>query len=125
VIDGPFGFPFPSYVLGTGLGPQSSGFNSPCAPEGDNSVQFYGASAAPAWHVIATEYGHNDMLDPDAACGMTCSVCAAGPTPALFLRLVAGHLTAFFRGALQQDAGAFPILSDTASAPVVITVESR
>ncbi len=125
VVDGPFGFPFPTYVLGTGLGPQSSGFNSACAPEGDNSVQFYGASAAPAWHVIATEYGHNDMLDADASCGMTCSVCAAGPTPALFLQMVSGHLTAFFRGTLQQDATALPILSNTAASPVEITVESR
>jgi len=125
VVDGPFDFPFPTYVLGTGLGPQSSGFNSACAPEGDNSVQFYGASAAPAWHVIATEYGHNDVLDADASCGMTCSVCTAGPTPALFLQLVSGHLTAFFRGALQQDAAAFPILSDLAAAPVEITVENR
>jgi len=125
VIDGPFNFPFPTYVLGTGLGPEGSGFNSPCAPEGDNSVQFYGASAAPAWHVIATEYGHNDMLDADASCGMTCSVCAAGPTPALFLQLVSGHLTAFFRGTLQQDAAALTTLTDTLAAPVAITVENR
>jgi chlorophyllase len=125
VVDGPFNFPFPSYVLGTGLGPQGSGFNSPCAPAGDNSVQFFGASAAPAWHVIATEYGHMDMLDDDASCGMTCSVCTAGPTPALFLQLVSGHLTAFFRGALQQDATAFSTLSNAAVSPVTITVENR
>jgi chlorophyllase len=125
VIDGPFGFPFPSYVLGTGLGSQSSGFNQPCAPTGDNHVEFYGASAAPAWHVVATEYGHNDLLDEDASCGMTCTVCAGGPTPALFLQLVSGHLTAFFRGALQQDAGAFATLSNTGAAPVTVTVESR
>lgn len=125
VVTGPFNFPFPSYVLGTGLGPQSSGFNQPCAPEGDNHVQFYEASAAPAWHVVATDYGHNDMLDPDASCGMVCTVCAGGPTPELFLQLVSGHLTAFFRGALQQDAASFSVLTNTGAAPVAITVENR
>jgi hypothetical protein len=52
-------------------------------------------------------------------------VCAGGPTPGLFLQLVSGHLTAFFRGALQQDAAAFATLTDTGAAPVAVTVENR
>jgi len=123
VIEGTFGLPFPSYVLGTGLGPTGA---QPCAPAGDNHEQFYGASASPAWHVVATEYGHNDMLnDTVTGCGMVCTVCPKGPDKASMRKLTAGQLVAFFRGSLQGDPAAYAWLTDTAKAPVKMTAESK
>lgn len=117
VLTGPLSFPFPSLVIGTGRG-------GACAPAGDNHVQFYAASASPAWHVIASDYGHGDMLDEDAASAAGL-VCDSNPDREPMRRLTAGMLTAFFRGALQGDAGAYAFLNDTAAAPVAIMVESK
>ncbi|MDA3863592.1 MAG: hypothetical protein PF689_06945 [Deltaproteobacteria bacterium] len=123
VIGGPFNFPFPSYVLGTGLGP--TGMQA-CAPDGDNHEQFYEASASPAYHVTATEYGHNDMLDDNLeGCGMECTSCASGPEPLLMRELVQAHLVAFFRGTLQGDSSVFSVLADENSAPVTIETETK
>jgi len=117
VLTGPLDFPFPSLVIGTGRG-------GACAPDGDNHVQFYAASAAPAWHVVASDYGHGDMLDEDAA-SAAALVCDSNPDREPMRRLTAGMLTAFFRGALQGDVGAFALLSDVAAAPAAIVVESK
>jgi chlorophyllase len=127
VIQGSFGFPFPSFVLGTGLGPISSGPLQPaCAPEGDNHVQFYDASASPAWHTVATEQGHLDMLDAATpGCGMECTACLTGPDKAGMRLLTGGSLAAFFRGSLQGDGSAYGWLLDTASAPVPVVMESK
>lgn len=117
VLTGPLNFPFPSLVIGTGLG-------GACAPDGDNHVQFYAASTSPAWHVVASDYGHGDMLDEDAA-GAAALVCDSNSDREPMRRLTAGLLTAFFRGALQGDAGAYSVLSDAAAAPAAIVVESK
>ena len=122
IISGPFNFPFPSYALGTGKGPTGL---QPCAPAGDNHVQFYGASASPAWHVVATDYGHMDMLNANNSCGLTCSVCAAGQNKPNMVKLTGGMLAAFFRGSLQGDTAAFDWLTDVGKAPATITAESK
>ncbi|HOW73220.1 MAG TPA: hypothetical protein PKY77_21695 [Phycisphaerae bacterium] len=82
--------------------------------------------ASPAWHVVALEMGHLDVLDASRpGCGLICSVCVEGPDPAASRKLVAGLLTAFFRAGLQGDVTAYEYLSDTLAAPAPITVESR
>jgi len=117
VIDGPFEFPYPSLVIGTALG-------GSCAPGGDNHVQFYEASAAPVWHIIALDYGHGDMLDEDVA-ALAAVVCSSGEERDKMRKLTAGLLTAFFRGTLQGESAAFATLSDVGAAPTAITVESK
>lgn len=119
VVRGPFGFPFPSLVIGTGLG-------GACAPAGDNHVQFYEASAPPAWHVVAPNAGHADMLDPDALnLVATTGVCTIGADPAGMRRLTGGLLAAFFRGCLQGDSGALAYLTDTSLMPIETVVEAK
>ncbi len=119
VIQGPFGFPFPSLIVGTGLG-------GACAPEGDNHVQFYEASAPPAWHVVAPNAGHADMLDSDALNVVAATgVCAVGTDPAGMRRLTGGLLVAFFRGCLQGDSNALGYLTDTSVMPIQVVVETN
>lgn len=117
VVQGTFAFSLPTLVLGTGLG-------GSCAPAGDNHEQFYAASPGPAWHIIATEHGHGDMLDAGVS-DLAARVCAGGPDPDGMRRLVGGLLTAFFRGSLQGDAAAYAWLLETDAAPVAIIAESK
>ncbi|MBN1345871.1 MAG: dienelactone hydrolase family protein [Phycisphaerae bacterium] len=119
VVQGPFGFDFPSLVIGTGLG-------GACAPEGDNHVQFYEASASPAWHVVAVDAGHGDMLDENSVDSrLLGAVCQVGPDRPGMLELTAGLLVAFFRGALLGDEASFGYLTDTEAAPIAVDVESK
>jgi chlorophyllase len=125
VIDGQFAFNTPAFILGTGLGPQAQ-FGQACAPDGDNHVQFYGASQSPAWHVVATDFGHMDMLDANSGCGFVCNACPAGQGDLADMRtLTAGMLVAFFRGSLQGDNASYSTLLDTSNAPANITAESK
>lgn len=127
IVDEALHLPVPTLVVGTGLGPVPSGpFLPSCAPEGENHEQFYDASGPPAWHVVAVEYGHQDMLDDETPdCGLVCSLCPAGPDRIGMRTLSAGLLTAFFRASLQGVDSAYEDLSSTRQAPVQITVESR
>lgn len=118
IIRGPLDLNLPSLIIGAGV-------SGNCAPPGANHEQFYDASASPAWHVVASDYGHVDMLDEDAAEANTvfCGSGLADREP--MRRLVAGLLTAFFRGALQDDPNAFSVLTATDAAPARITTESK
>jgi chlorophyllase len=117
VVQGTFPFSIPALVIGTGLG-------GACAPEGDNHVQFYGACRSPAWHVVAFDYGHGDVLDDEWAAA-SAMVCASGSDLANMRRLTAGLLVAFFRGSLQGDEQAYHFLTDTGAAPSRIGVEAK
>lgn len=119
LINGPFAFAGATLILGTGTG-------GPCAPKGDNHLQFYEASASPAWYVNAPTAGHADMLDensPDFA--RIRDYCGSGDNPPGMLRLAGGQLAAFFRYSLQGDATALAYLTDVAAAPIEIVVETK
>jgi len=120
IADQPFNLKMPSLIIGTGLGPQAGTAGSACAPAGDNHVQFYTESSSPAWHALASEYGHLDMLnDQTPGCNLTCAVCPSGPSRAPMRKFSGGLLVAFFRGALQGDTSGYDWLTDTAAAPIV------
>lgn len=95
VLDREFAYAFPSLVLGAGL-------SGSCAPEGENHVQFFHAVPVPAWHAVAADYGHGDMLDPLFA-QLASGVCRSGRNPADMRRFTAGILVAFFSAALRDD----------------------
>ncbi len=119
VITGPFDFSVPALIIGAEL----SGL---CAPEGENHVQFYEASAPPAWHAVVPEGGHADMLDDDApGVHLARLLCPGGPDTDGMRRLTAGLLVALFRGTLQDDPDAFLLLDDTEAAPKAYTIESK
>jgi len=123
VCDGPFGFPFPSLLIGTGLGPVPV-LGQACAPEGGNHEQFHQYSASPAYHVIAADYGHLDMLDDETpGCGLAGEICEEGPERAGMRTLSAGLLVAFFRATLQGDERSYEYLTDPARIPGNVEIE--
>jgi chlorophyllase len=117
----------PALVVGTGLGPVSTGpFSTPCAPEGQNHEQFWQACHAPAWHAVAPDYGHLDMLDDvTPECGATCTLCPAGPDRAGMRALTGGMTIALLRDVLQGGEDAATTLGDPATAPVDAIVEVK
>lgn len=115
----PLSYSAPSLVIGCAK-------SGSCAPTGDNHVQFYAASPSPAWHVVALDYGHGDMLNDDARdIGLVTAVCFSNPDREPMRRLCAGLLTAHFRAALQGDASATAYLANAAAMPAGVEVESK
>ena len=126
IADKAFNLDVTTIIIGTGLGPIASGFNQACAPEGDNHVQFYNASSSPAFHSVAVDYGHMDMLnDSTPNCGMVCTSCKAGPDRANMRKYTSAQLTAFFRYTLQGDNTMPDILTNTAKANIKVTMENK
>ena len=127
VITGPTPFAIPTLVIGTGLGPNSiDGFSPACAPEGENHTKFYDAAQTPAYHLVATEHGHLDMLDDSlSGCGLECSSCPGGGSKQVMRSATAGWIVALMRGALQGDEGAFALISPPDAAPTTVTAESK
>ncbi len=112
----PFVFDIPTLIIGAGIA-------GACAPEGDNYVQFFEASPPPSTLVIATDYGHGDMLDEETA-ALAASVCASNDDRELMRRLTAGLLVAFFRAQL-QDAPAATLQIDPEALPAAVSIQSK
>jgi len=127
VLDSTIPFVFPSLIIGTGKGPQEFGFPAQaCAPEGDNHVQFYTASNSPAYHVVATAYGHNDILnDETPGCILYCTMCPEGPSRRPMRSLASGMLLALFRATLQGKTDDFAALYDEDNTPGVVELEHK
>jgi chlorophyllase len=126
IADKPFNLNVTSLIIGTGLGPESVGLNPACAPEGDNHIQFYNASSSPAYHSVAVDYGHMDMLnDSTPNCGMVCTSCKAGPDRANMRKYTGAQLTAFFRYTLQGDNQMLDILTNESKANIKVTMEHK
>lgn len=117
VVQEPFAFSIPALVLGTELGGN-------CAPVGDNHVQFYAASQSPAWHVVALNQGHADMLE-EAEAKAAAMFCESGPDRAGMRRLAGGLLTALFRATLQADASAYEYLTGQSETPIPVLAERK
>jgi chlorophyllase len=124
VLEGGLDSDEPAFILGTGLGPELV-FGMACAPEGDNHENFYEALPSPAYHVVAPDYGHEDMLDDDLGECSFCGLCEEGPDDGGLRELTAGMLTAFFRMTLQGVDDDEALLTDTASAPITIEAETK
>ncbi len=111
---GAFNFPFPSLILGMGLGNSGvPGFE--CAPAIRNYRLFYDASPAPRYEVVARDYGHNDMTNGDTPDGVCFG--AIDGTRSLLRVFVAGQLAAYFTSVLSAQPQ-FAILKNLGNAPV-------
>lgn len=122
------GFALPTLFIGTGLGPVQSGvFGPACAPAQDGYLAFFAASQSPSYELVATEYGHLDMLeDQPAGCGFTCNACEDGSGPrAAMRRASAGWSVALMRRALQGGDDARFVLSSPELAPISATARSK
>jgi chlorophyllase len=107
----------PGFVIGAGI-------RGACSFEGANHWDFFNTLASPAWHMVATDYGHQDMLDErDGA--LARRVCGSGPDRDGMRRLVGGALAAFFRGELQYEDDAHRYLSDSTITPVAVELDAR
>ncbi|HPF39781.1 MAG TPA: hypothetical protein P5081_17735 [Phycisphaerae bacterium] len=116
VIDGVLPFDIPTLILGAGLG-------GACAPDGDNYAAFFDACPSPSVLVVATDYGHGDMLDEETA-GLAASVCESNADREPMRRLTAGLLVAFFRAHLQNNSE-IPDGIEAPGSPTRITIERK
>ncbi|KAJ0974088.1 hypothetical protein J5N97_016053 [Dioscorea zingiberensis] len=95
-------------VIGSGLGGlKKNPIFPPCAPEGVSHQDFFDECCAPAWHFVAKEYGHLDMLD-DETKGFrgkaTYCLCKNGRARKPMRDFVGGAMVAFMKAYLEGDA---------------------
>ncbi|XP_010495652.1 PREDICTED: chlorophyllase-2, chloroplastic-like [Camelina sativa] len=97
----------PVLVIGSGL--VETAWNSlfpPCAHPGVNHEEFFRECQSPAWHFVAEDYGHLDMLD-DNTKGIRGMIfyclCKNGEKRRPMRRFVGGILVSFLKAYLEGD----------------------
>jgi chlorophyllase len=120
-------FSLPLLIIGAGPNPAGpDGQDFICTLLGFDHVKFFTVSQAPVWHVVAPYARHADMLDDERSdCGAIPLLCAPGMDPPGMRQLTGGLMVALFRAALQGDMEAWSWLTDSASAPVAISIEAK
>lgn len=128
-LNDPVIFTGESMFLGTEKGPknQLNGDSAACAPEGDNSSNFYAFYPSPSHHIIAAGVGHLDMLDANECSGAIsiCSTCAGSNDngmKSMFITYTGGLMTAFFNSTLKGLTEYENILNDPSVYPFATTV---
>ena len=126
VIKSPLTYDMPSLVIGTGLGSVVKAMIA-CAPKDDGHLHFWENVPSPAYHVVAVDFGHMEMLDEGVNCGTTCSSCAASPNGdrQSLRRQIGGSLALFFAAALKGENESAHMITDPSLAPVSLTAESK
>uniref|UniRef100_A0A0D6QX90 Uncharacterized protein n=1 Tax=Araucaria cunninghamii TaxID=56994 RepID=A0A0D6QX90_ARACU len=121
--DHDFNNSIPALVIGSGLGPvRRNPLFPPCAPAGVNHVDFFRECRAPAYHFVATEYGHQDFLDDETG-GVrgraTYCLCKNGTAREPMRRFAAGVIVAFLNAWLRNDSADLQdVLANPSRAPV-------
>ncbi|KAL6008081.1 hypothetical protein ACLOJK_033587 [Asimina triloba] len=117
----------PVMVIGTGLGSEKKNCLFPaCAPAGVNHQEFYNECQPPCFHLVATDYGHMDMLDDPTGIiqKMGYCMCVCGKNTEAMRRFVGGMMVAFLQAYLDDDQTdndhLKAILSDPSIAPVKV-----
>lgn len=112
-------------VLGSGLGEVKRNLLFPaCAPKGVNHEDFFNECRKPAYHFVAKDYGHVDMLN-DGTTGIrgkaTYCLCKNGVSREPMRRFVAGISVAFLRAYLEDNSKDLEAIKDgQLEAPVVL-----
>jgi chlorophyllase len=113
----------PTLIVGSGLGAvKRNPLFPPCAPEGVSHREFFSECSAPAYHFVASDYGHMDFLDDETG-GVrgqsSYCVCKNGVAREPMRRFCGGIIVAFLNVCLQNDSGAFnDLLVHPSHAPV-------
>lgn len=118
-----FDFVIPTLVIGSGLGSvKKNPLFPPCAPEGVSHREFFNECLAPAYHFVASDYGHGDFLDDETG-GLrgksNSCLCKNGVAREPMRRFCSGIMVAFLNFCLRNDSGAFnDLLVHPSHAPV-------
>ncbi|CAN6847011.1 hypothetical protein F2Q70_00017713 [Brassica cretica] len=97
----------PVLVIGSGLGELARNpLFPPCAPTGVNHREFFQECQGPAWHFVAKDYGHLDMLDDDTK-GLrgksSYCLCKNGEERKPMRRFIGGIVVSFLMAYLEDD----------------------
>ncbi|KAJ4957313.1 hypothetical protein NE237_014096 [Protea cynaroides] len=118
-----FNLGIPVMVVGTGLGDEKANpVICTCAPEGVNHDEFFKECKPTRGHIVATDYGHMDMLndDPSGIIGWFSSIsCKNGSQSRdLMRRCTGGIVVATIKAYLENDSADLKaILDDPSIAP--------
>lgn len=118
VVGAPLVYDAATLVIGTGG-------NGDCETPTDFAHgRFFDAAPSPAWHLIATNYAHSDMIDPDVNRRLL-PICPLHAQPERMVRFCGGALAGFFRASLQADAGAVVYLEDPTTMEIDVALQSK
>ncbi|GLJ53803.1 hypothetical protein SUGI_1148450 [Cryptomeria japonica] len=117
----------PTLVIGSGLGSKKANFFVPaCAPAGVNHVDFFAECCAPAYHFVAKEYGHMDLLNDELEGVMGKLVdrliqfaCKHGTAREPMRSFTGGIMVAFLKAYLNKET---EILEELVAKPSIIPV---
>ncbi|XP_010932817.1 chlorophyllase-2-like [Elaeis guineensis] len=114
-------------VIGSGLGElKRNPFFPPCAPKGVSHQEFFDECCPPAYHFVAKDYGHLDMLD-DETKGLrgksTYCLCKNGKARKPMRMFVGGVMVAFMKAYLEGETQILVALKDNPEiAPVELLI---
>ncbi|CAL4166029.1 unnamed protein product, partial [Meganyctiphanes norvegica] len=126
-------FALPTYHLSAGLDPTTGAAGTSCAPDWLSNERFWNALSdeAPRWSINATEYGHGDFLNLEAAlilvetrlCGDSYQGDDFAEGVARYRAFVAGQMVAFCKAVLEEDCSSYlPEIEDASRMSVAATV---
>lgn len=103
-------------VIGSGLGEvKRNPLFPPCAPKGVNHEDFFKECREPAYHFVAKDYGHLDMLDDDTK-GVrgksTYCLCKNGKCRKPMRKFTGGVAVAFMKAYLGGDFSNLEAIGD-------------
>ncbi|KAH9328281.1 hypothetical protein KI387_000389 [Taxus chinensis] len=113
----------PPLIIGSALGSEAAlMFLPPCAPEGENHQKFFRDCRDPAYHFVATDYGHMDFLNDDTE-GMrglfTHCLCKKGDKREPMRSFTGGIIVAFLNASVNNSVEDFKeIFANPSLAPV-------
>ena len=126
-VMGELSFSGPRFFLGAGLGPvPRNAFSPSCAPEADGYAAFFADAGTPTTLVVATQFGHMDMLnDSTAGCGIICTSCSDGPSRAPMRNYTAAAIVAFFQSVFFDSQAGMDRVTDVDEVSIEITVDAK
>lgn len=118
-----FNLPFPTLIVGSGLGSKAKWPLQACVPKKVGPDDFFAESSSPSYHFVALDYGHMDFLDDYVGIvGEAIAFsCTKGPNREDMRRWTGGLMIAFLKSVLLEDGTDFKdVLENNNLAPIRI-----